>query len=275
MLTLLPSKVLEDIIFYLNLEDVVELCSVNADLKDRLCQGVWRRDLLFPAEDRSVTDDFVKRLVRRIPRSYAVLEMRLVNLPLSWQGLLLLFDHFGHSVERIHLTASAATLAALARHLSVFAANLALLQHENKIPITFREYCVDYTNLVAAGRSLDRWLADDIVLDDPPFERLEELTIVTLDSPLSSALDHADNSSGGSGGSSSNSSNHRQIYSMADFLAGRRLSKINNRASASKRRRRLSHDNDLPPPPPKHPRSASPPATSAPPYHHPPSASAF
>ncbi|KAI9497475.1 hypothetical protein BDB00DRAFT_745574, partial [Zychaea mexicana] len=174
--------------------DLVTLRSADARLEEFLHghPEVWTNShLLFPADDSTITDEFVQRTVPKIPRSYALREMRLVNLPLTWAGLLWIFDHFAHSVDRIYLAAPEATLADLARHLSIFAGNLALLQDENKIPITFRQYAInhaEYEDTLAQtdymGRSTLRGLRrhlETLRLDDPPFERLAELYVESTD----------------------------------------------------------------------------------------------
>ena len=146
-LTRLPNNVLIRISNYLRLGDLVTLQSADADLEDFLHRHpeVWTTNLFFPANDMTITDDFIRRHVPKIPRSYALREMRLVNLPLTWAGFLWIFDHFAHSVDRIRVKASEQTLTDLARHLSIFAGNLAVLQHENKIPITFRQYAINHS----------------------------------------------------------------------------------------------------------------------------------
>lgn len=217
MLCRLPENVLNQITAYLGLRELVALGGVNMRLKQLIYSDegkVWQRnDLLFPAEDNSITDTFIQNLVGDIPRSYAVHEIRLVGLPLSWAGCFRVFDHFAHSVDHIHVSATNATLADLVYHLSVFAGNLAMLQYENKIPITFREYTVCHEehklalsesnylgthSLAGLNRLLER-----ITLDDPPFERLSKIDVSSTDA----SFDHE---------------NIRQIYLLTGFLAGRR-----------------------------------------------------
>ncbi|KAI7876185.1 hypothetical protein K492DRAFT_172730 [Lichtheimia hyalospora FSU 10163] len=220
MLFRLPENILNQITTYLGLRELVALGGVNKRLKQIVYsdQGiVWQRnDLLFPAKDNSITDTFIQSLVDDIPRSYAVHKIRLVGLPLSWEGCFRVFDHFAHSVDHIHVSAPNATLADLVYHLSVFAGNLAMLQYENKIPITFREYTVCHEehklaltesnylgthSLAGLNRLLER-----ITLDDPPFERLAQIDVSSTDA----SFDHEI---------------IRQIYFLTGFLAGRRPGK--------------------------------------------------
>ena len=245
----LPDQALLRLSRHLGLSDMVALRSVPGAKYDEFLQRhpqVWSsQHLLFPTNDPAITDDFIRRTVPTIPRSYDIREMRLVGLPLTWAGFLFIFDHFGHSVDRIYLTASEQTLQDLARHLCIFAGNLALLQHENKIPITFRQYVftqaeceqtlahTDYmgqSSLSGMRHLLERW-----TLDDPPFEHRAELHI--------ECTDH----------SSSFDQSIHQIYFIAAFLAGRhelrhgtnKRTRDNDDLSLKKQRRR--QDNALSP----------------------------
>ncbi|KAG2227646.1 hypothetical protein INT45_004687 [Circinella minor] len=246
-LTRLPNNILIRISNYLRLGDLVTLQSADANLEDFLHRypEVWTTNLFFPPNDMTITDGFIRHNVPKIPRSYALREIKLVNLPLTWAGFLWVFDHFAHSVDRIHVKASEQTLTDLARHLSIFAGNLAVLQHENKIPITFRQYAInhseyentlwihqqtdDYNNRISAiennsrysisniGRdnnnnsttlkNLRRYL-ETLRLDDPPFEQLAELYVECTDqSPTVSVDTHENNPI-------------HQIYFVTSFLSG-------------------------------------------------------
>ncbi|KAI8140851.1 hypothetical protein BJV82DRAFT_621381 [Fennellomyces sp. T-0311] len=248
-LSKLPDKVLIRLSYYLGLGDMVALRSADAKWNEFLQRHpeVWSSNhLLFPKDDSTITDEFIRRNIPTIPRSYAVREMRLEGLPLTWAGFLYIFDHFGHSVDRIHLAASEATLADLARHLCIFAGNLALLQHENKIPITFRQYAIsqtEYENTLAQTNYMGqnnlrgmRRLLESLTLDDPPFEHLAELNIESTDH--TSSFDQHENI--------------HQIYFIAAFLAGRHeLRHFNNKRTredddVSLRKHRRRQDNSLP-----------------------------
>ncbi|KAI9255813.1 hypothetical protein BDA99DRAFT_517713 [Phascolomyces articulosus] len=231
----LDDKILKRICIYLRLDDLVTLRSVNPLLEEFLHKhpDIWTtgNNLCFLPNDATITDDYIRRHIPNIPRSYALREMKLINLPLTWTGFLWIFDHFAHSVDRIHVKASEQTLTDLARHLSIFAGNLAVLQHENKIPITFRQYAINHTQyentMVQSdymGRSnlkgLRRYL-ETLKLDDPPFEQLAELYIECTDPSPSSSSAEDDASSPSSIYPHHNENNPiYQIYFIASFLAG-------------------------------------------------------
>ncbi|ORX61847.1 hypothetical protein DM01DRAFT_1270734, partial [Hesseltinella vesiculosa] len=104
---------------------------------------VWRPQVLFPAKDARVTDTFIKQLVPNITRHYGIQTLRLIQLPLTWLGYMCIFDQFAHSVDLIQVETSKPILKDLVYHLTVFAANLVVLQQDNLIPITFRQYSLD------------------------------------------------------------------------------------------------------------------------------------
>lgn len=221
-LTDLPTLILIKITSFLELQDLVRLGTANKALRTLVYNNpdVWTSSL-FPIGDQSITDDFIRMFVPRIVRSYGICELGLVDLPLCWKGFFWIFDQFAHSVRRIHLATSDAVLADLAHHLSIFAGTLALLQYENKIPITFRQYALDeehYRQTLVASqymghRTLSGLLSSTFQLDDPPFERLVQLSISSTDQKkkrnLSSSVDHEETI--------------RQLYFLVSFLSGRTL----------------------------------------------------
>lgn len=225
----LPGAVLLRLMRYLGLHDLLALARVNTQLRKIVYSEpqVWTGDLLFPESDVTITDSFIQQFVSRITRSYAVRGLRMIELPLSWTGYMWIFDHFAHSVGAIQIVASEATLDHLAHHLSIFAGNLALLQHENKIPITFRQYAIDdreYTDTLAATRymgygslqTMTSTLLSEFRLDDPPFEQLESFQVSCTDpQDTDASVDHEN-------------PQVRRLYLLASFLAGRpiRLSRI-------------------------------------------------
>ncbi|KAG0168998.1 hypothetical protein DFQ28_004143 [Apophysomyces sp. BC1034] len=243
-LILLDDSVLIRLANLLELRDIIQLSRVNMRLQQLVYNSpeVWTSNLLFPVGDRSITDQFIMYLVPRITRHYGIQALRLVDLPLTWTGYLWIFDQFAHSVDCIDLTADDAALRDLARHLLIFAGNLAMLQNDNKIPITFRQYAVDdreYTEALAATdylgqrslRDLHRLLSS-LKLDDPPFERLVQFRVSSTDhhppksrrprhphrashnSPLQQEQEYDDDED----------EHIHQLQMLASFLAGRTLS---------------------------------------------------
>ncbi|KAI9029860.1 hypothetical protein CLU79DRAFT_732904 [Phycomyces nitens] len=202
---------------HLCLHDVIQLSRVNMRLQNLVYNNtsVWTTDHLFPEGDPSITDRFVARLVPRITRFYGIQALRLVRLPLSWAGYLRIFDQFAHSIAYIDLIASGVCLSDLIYHLSIFAGNLAMLQQDNRIPITFREYAADsekHCSALAATGYLGQqsWrnltpLLSSLKLDDPPFERLVQFRV--------SSTDHAEDE---------NAQIH-QLHFLTSFLAGKSL----------------------------------------------------
>ncbi|ORZ03836.1 hypothetical protein BCR43DRAFT_484067 [Syncephalastrum racemosum] len=231
----LSDAVLLRLMRYLGLHDLLALARVNTQLRRIVYSEpqVWTGDLLFPESDVTITDSFIQQFVSRITRSYAVRGLRMIKLPLSWTGYMWIFDHFAHSVDAIQIVASEDTLDQLAHHLSIFAGNLALLQHENKIPITFRQYAIDdreYADTLAATRymghdslqTMTRTLLSEFRLDDPPFERLESFQVsCTEHQDTDASVDHE------------NPQVHK-LYLLASFLAGRpiRLSRLQSEPEA-------------------------------------------
>ncbi|KAF7723907.1 hypothetical protein EC973_001530 [Apophysomyces ossiformis] len=221
VLTSLDDSVLIRLTFSLDLKDIIQLSRVNMRLQKLVYNSpeVWTTDVLFPVGDRSITDQFIRFLVPRITRHYGIHALRLVNLPLTWAGYLWIFDQFAHSVDCIDLTADDNSLRDLARHLLIFAGNLAMLQNDNKIPITFRQYAIDereYTEALIATdylgqrslRDLHRLLSS-FTLDDPPFERLVQFRVSSTDHPAN----HQDKNE-----------HIHELQMLASFLAGRKLS---------------------------------------------------
>lgn len=201
------------------LKDLLSLGDSHSKLREVIYKSpeIWTSDLLFPIGDDRITDKFIQRIIPRITRHYGIMELKMIDLPLTWFGYLLIFDQFAHSVSRIEIKATIEQLNQLSHHLSIFAGNLAMLQQNNKIPITFRQYAFDdeeefSTALIDSnylGQSTLHNLNDQFAsmeLDDPPFERLNDFNIIV---------------SGGSGGSE-NVVN--QLKLIASFLSGQPIS---------------------------------------------------
>ncbi|KAL0095795.1 hypothetical protein F4703DRAFT_1826847 [Phycomyces blakesleeanus] len=237
---------------HLCLHDVIQLSRVNKRLQNLVYNNtsVWTTDHLFPEGDPSITDRFVARLVPRITRFYGIQALRLVRLPLSWSGYLRIFDQFAHSIAYIDLVTSGVCLSDLIYHLSIFAGNLAMLQQDNRIPITFRQYAADseeYCSALAATGYLGQqsWrnltpLLSSLELDDPPFERLVQFRV--------SSTDHAEDE---------NAQIH-QLHFLTSFLAGKALAfpppQRTNTHSQAHHHHKRSRDEEpvIPIPYPKH-----------------------
>lgn len=270
----LPDSVIIRLIHYLGLKDLLPLGDSHSKLRELVYKSpeVWNNgDLLFPIADKSITDKFIQRIIPRITRHYGIMELKMIDLPLTWSGYLMIFDQFAHSVNSIEIKATLDELIKLAHHLSIFAGNLAMLQQNNKIPITFRQYAFDdeeeYSGALADSNYLGQRtlhnLKDQFAymkLDDPPFERLNDFRVVT----------NAKNSS-------DESMAMRQLELLASFLSGRPISinkqiiagsPIPSARTANKRSR--DHDQQTAF---KHPRYYSPQQQEEP--HHLPSYSSF
>ncbi|KAI8079860.1 uncharacterized protein BX664DRAFT_341632 [Halteromyces radiatus] len=195
----LQESVLFKIIYYLNLQELQQLGQSCRQLHGLIYNNprVWHQHVLFPAKDSRLTDKFIQQLVPQITRHYGIQTLRLIQLPLSWLGYLFIFDQFAHSVDQIQVETTHAVLQDLVYHLTVFAANLTVLQSDNHIPITFRQYCHDasyYYQVLVDHRFLGKSNVTDMIelfdttgqtlvskLDDPPFERLRQWQVVCTD----------------------------------------------------------------------------------------------
>ncbi|RCH93033.1 hypothetical protein CU097_008133 [Rhizopus azygosporus] len=135
-LTSLPDKVIIRVTRYLELRDIIELGKAHK----KLCHciyaqpSVWTKDILFPINDPSITDQFIKQTITKITRNYGILDIRMVNLPLTWFGYFLIFDQFAHSLTSITIQSDHQLFMQLCYHLTRFATDLAILQQDNKIP---------------------------------------------------------------------------------------------------------------------------------------------
>ncbi|KAI8090944.1 uncharacterized protein B0P05DRAFT_528063 [Gilbertella persicaria] len=210
----LPDQILTCITLNLQLKDLLALGDVHSRLRELVYKNpeIWTSDLLFPVQDPNITDKFIKTIVPRITRHYGILDLKMICLPLSWKGYLMIFDQFAHSVKHIEIQATTRSLAALAHHLSVFAGNLTLLQRTNKIPITFRQYALDEDDDYALGDNLLHNLKDQFKhtkLDDPPFERLEKFQVSLVDQESSHLV--------------------QQLHVLTCFLSGRPVGESNKR----------------------------------------------
>ena len=223
----LPEKVLIGIVHHLQLTDLIPLGDSNSKLRDLIYKRpeIWTSDFLFPIGDERITDKFILRLLPRITRHNGVLELRIVDLPLTWMGYLMIFDQFAHSVQTMDIRTTAEELSRLAHHLTIFAGNLAMLQLNNNIPITFRQYAFDdedeYSSALVASNYVGQRSLHNLnnqfagmILDDPPFERLHDLRIVIVNEEDP----YAENAA------------IRQLELLASFLSGRRI-KINGKFS--------------------------------------------
>ncbi|KAI8340263.1 hypothetical protein BC941DRAFT_419950 [Chlamydoabsidia padenii] len=238
----LSDTLLLKVIYYLNLQDLQQLGQTNQQLRDLVYNNtrVWHQHVLFPPKDSRLTDQFIRHLVPQITRHYGIHTLRLIQLPLTWQGYMFIFDQFAHSVDHIQLETTLTVLQDLVHHLTIFAANLALIQQDNNIPITFRQYClfsseyyqvlVDHqflggSNVAHITRlfmtkedstkhsSAVRRLSE---LDDPPFERLLQWQVKCTDHP--SELTSVDCMA--------------QLESLISFLAGHPVNKTSSSSSA-------------------------------------------
>ncbi|KAI8884888.1 hypothetical protein K501DRAFT_284604 [Backusella circina FSU 941] len=211
----IPEIILTQVSEYLNLKDLLSLADSHDNLSTLVYTEpkIWTSDRLFPPRDDMITDQFVRKLVPRITRHYGILELKMIDLPLTWSGYLMIFDQFAHSVNKIEIKATEAQLYQLAHHLSIFAGNLAMLQQNNKIPITFRQYALDDEEEYIIALSGSNYLGQDSLhnlnrqlrvmkLDDPPFERLNSFQV--------SGIDHSVELIG-------------QLEFLASFLSGRSL----------------------------------------------------
>lgn len=191
----LPDALLLKVIYYLNLQELQQLGQTSMQFHELVYNNprVWHQHVLFPPKDSRITDQFIRQLVPQITRLHGIHTLRLIQLPLTWQGYMYIFDQFAHSVDHIQLETTSAVLQDLVHHLTIFAANLAVIQQDNHIPITFRQYCADaslyhqvlvdhsflgesnvaqvtrrflsHSNKGTGGSRLSN-------LDDPPFEKL-------------------------------------------------------------------------------------------------------
>lgn len=218
-LSSLPDTIITKIVCYLELKDLLSFGDCSSKLREVVYKSpeIWTSDLLFPIGDKTITDKFTQRIIPRITRHYGILDLQMIDLPLTWCGYLMIFDQFAHSVNRIQIKASSQELDKLAHHLSVFAGNLAMLQENNKIPITFRQYALDDEEEYSTALSDSNYLGQKTLdymneyltrmqLDDPPFERLEEFRVIEIKNDSNNI----------------NISNTlRQLQLLASFLSGR------------------------------------------------------
>ncbi|CAO3642060.1 unnamed protein product [Mucor hiemalis] len=218
-LSSLPDIIITKIVCYLELKDLLPFGDCSNKLREIVYKSpeIWTSDLLFPIGDKSITDKFIQRIIPRITRHYGILDLQMIDLPLTWAGYLMIFDQFAHSVNRIQIKASGEELNKLAHHLSVFAGNLAMLQENNKIPITFRQYALDdeyeYSTALTDSNYLGQRTLDymndyltRIQLDDPPFERLEDFRVIVIKNDSNNT---------------NNANTLRQLELLASFLSGR------------------------------------------------------
>ncbi|KAG2191358.1 hypothetical protein INT46_008950 [Mucor plumbeus] len=211
----LPDQILTQVTLNLGLKDLLALGDSHTRLRDLVYKTpeIWTSDLLFPIGDKRITDKFIQRIVPRITRHYGILSLKMIHLPLTWTGYLMIFDQFAHSVKRIQINTSLTNLRQLVHHLGVFAGNLAMLQQSNKIPITFRQYAFDHEEYASEladsnylGQSTLHNLSNQFAqmkLDDPPFERLEVFDVDCKDQQDHNLL--------------------KQLESLACFLSGRTM----------------------------------------------------
>lgn len=188
-----PESILLKIFRQLGLKDILALGDSHKELFNIIYKSpsIWNNNgLLFPTGDRTITDKFIQRIIPRITRHYGVQELKMIDLPLTWTGYLMIFDQFAHTVNRIEIKLDELEqLEKLVDHLTVFAGNLAILQQNNRIPITFRQYAMDdEEEFISALRDTEylgqKTLHDlndqfeRMKLDDPPFERLRDFCIM-------------------------------------------------------------------------------------------------
>lgn len=230
----LPDRVFARIIGCLELNDLIAFGDSHSKIRDFIYESpeLWTSDLLFPEGSQHITDDFVRKFVPRITRHYGILTLKMVDLfSLSSFGYLLIFDQFAHSVKNIEIRTTPAILSQLVYHLTIFAGNLALLQQNNNIPITFRQYSFDdehefesnlldstlYKNQASCSfPHLITYLYSSVQLDDPPFERLEGFYV------SSTSDDHDIDTT------------IQQLQTLAFFLAGKSLVNTPNSGKRSR-----------------------------------------
>jgi hypothetical protein len=186
----LPEKIITKIAQYLELKDIIELG--NAHIKLSQCiytqPAIWTKEILFPINNSSITDQFIKQIIPKITRHYGILEIQMVNLPLTWFGYFLIFDQFAHSLTSIRIQSDQIFM--LLHHLTRFATHLATLQQDNQIPCTFREYAfeADQREVTVVIEPLPKILMQ-IRLDDPPFERLNHISITSQNTQQQDMVD--------------------------------------------------------------------------------------
>ncbi|RUS31439.1 hypothetical protein BC938DRAFT_477797 [Jimgerdemannia flammicorona] len=199
----LSAETLIQVMSYLPLRARVNLSSTCKQLNHLTYNSpnLWR-NILFPKGDPKINDAVVATLVRRITRCDAVKELRLDGVGVSEQGVLLLLDHFGHSVEHLDLSfhfdpfllPHEQPVARFAMHLKIFSLTLGYHQKFDNMPPTFKEYSdnnLDFFN--QTHHFHDRFLRTDMdsfvsyfehyglptQLDDPPLPRLTSIRIVS------------------------------------------------------------------------------------------------
>ncbi|RUS32821.1 hypothetical protein BC938DRAFT_474159 [Jimgerdemannia flammicorona] len=143
------SETLLEVLSYLPLRSRVNLSSTCKQLHSLTFNSptLWR-NILFPNDDHTITDEVVANLVPKIIRCDAVKVLTLDGVSLTELGILELLDHFGHSIEHLELSfhhnSSLAMeeqlIERLSRHLEIFVLALGLQQKFDNIPPTFGEY---------------------------------------------------------------------------------------------------------------------------------------
>ncbi|CAO3622677.1 unnamed protein product [Cunninghamella echinulata] len=194
---------------------------------------IWSH-ILFPIQDTRITDTFIKQLVPQITRHYGIHHLTLIRLPLTWKGYFFIFDQFAHSVDKIQLETNMEVIDDMIYHLCIFTSTLILLQQDNNIPITFRQYCIEpevYDELLLQHGFLKKKkyeedkvtfmisLFHQYTLDDPPFERLNEwyTTLNNNNNNNNSSTDHPLSSE-----EEINNKKMTQLQSIVSFLANNR-----------------------------------------------------
>ncbi|ORZ23003.1 hypothetical protein BCR42DRAFT_403763 [Absidia repens] len=250
----IEKPLLLKVLYYLNLQELLQLAETCPQLQDFIYNNpfVWNSHVLFPFNDSRITDTFIQQLVPKITRHYGIRKLKVIQLPLSWLGYLYIFDQFAHTVDHIQIKTKLTVLQDLVHHLTIFASNLIVLQQDNHIPITFRQYCVDapfyyqvlsdhhffgnqtvaqitklfFTtatnsnsgNSSSSSSNRENDTNDNLgfsQLDDPPFERLVQWTV--------GCTDHLRlNQNGGD----SIDSVVTQLEALVSFLAGRQVTAI-------------------------------------------------
>ncbi|KAI9299403.1 hypothetical protein BJ944DRAFT_274264 [Cunninghamella echinulata] len=226
----LDESIFLKIIHYLHLQDVQTIGQTCKKLHQVVYNNpkIWSH-ILFPIQDTRITDTFIKQLVPQITRHYGIHHLTLIRLPLTWKGYFFIFDQFAHSVDKIQLETNMGVIDDMVYHLCVFTATLILLQQDNNIPITFRQYCIEpevYDELLSQHGFLKKKKHDEdkvtfmislfhqYTLDDPPFERLNEW-YTTLNN--SSSTDHPSSSE-----EEINNKKMTQLQFIVSFLANNR-----------------------------------------------------
>ncbi|KAI8979741.1 hypothetical protein BDF20DRAFT_871373 [Mycotypha africana] len=189
LINVIPKSILVHIASYLNLKDVLEFAESHKIIENIVYESpeIWTTNMLFPVNDSTITDKFIRQTIPRITRLYGISNLTMFNLPLTWVGYFLVFDQFAHTIKELKIHAGLDTLLELNKHLCTFAGNLLLLQRANQIPISFKNYAFDdeeeYATAVSKSHLLDMGLGSLYEqleyerLDDPPFEQLKQFEV--------------------------------------------------------------------------------------------------